>query len=93
MGYGGDASIYYSSPYLLVNIKYLVAIIESHTHFEYNNIFYYKEGKQIHISQAGTKLNKVGKITIKNESTTTSELIDEISLFGEYDSYYIVKKR
>ena len=86
MGYGGDASVYYTSPALLANINGVDAIIDGHTHLEYNNTFPDKDGKQIHISQTGTKLNKVGKITIKIDGTITSELIGEIPLFEGYDN-------
>ena len=92
MGYGGDASVYYTSPALLANINGVDAIIDGHTHLEYNNTFPDKDGKQIHISQTGTKLNKVGKITIKTDGTITSELIGEIPLFEGYDSYYTVNR-
>ena len=92
MGYGGDASVYYTSPALLANINGVDAIIDGHTHLEYNNTFPDKEEKQIHISQTGTKLNKVGKITIKTDGTITSELIGEIPLFEGYDSYYTVNR-
>ena len=93
MGYGGDASVYYTSPALLANINGVDAIIDGHTHLEYNNTFPDKDGKQIHISQTGTKLNKVGKITIKTDGTITSELIGEIPLFEGYNGSYYIEKR
>ena len=45
MGYGGDASVYYTSPALLANINGVDAIIDGHTHLEYNNTFPDKDGK------------------------------------------------
>ena len=85
VGYGGDALEQYTSPALLAHINGVDAIIDGHTHLAYNNTFPDKDGKQVHISQTGTKLNIVGKLTIKSNGNITSELIDEIPLFEGYD--------
>ena len=94
VGYGGDALEQYTSPALLAHINGVDAIIDGHTHLAYNNTFPDKDGKQIYISQTGTKLNIVGKLTIKPNGTITSELIDKIPLFEGYDfdSYYTVER-
>ena len=93
MGYGGDALEYLTSKALLANIEGVDAIIDGHTHLEYNKTYPDKNGKQIHIIQTGTKLKKVGKITIKTDGKIISELIDEIPLFDGYTSYYTVTRR
>ena len=94
VGYGGDALEQYTSPALLAHINGVDAIIDGHTHLAYNNTFPDKDGKQIYISQTGTKLNIVGKLTIKPNGNITSELIDNIPLFEGYDSdsYYTVER-
>ena len=94
VGYGGDALEQYTSPALLAHINGVDAIIDGHTHLAYNNTFPDKDGKQIYISQTGTKLNIVGKLTIKPNGNITSELIDKIPLFEGYDSdsYYTVER-
>ena len=94
VGYGGDALEQYTSPALLAQINGVDAIIDGHTHLAYNNTFPDKDGKQIYISQTGTKLNIVGKLTIKPNGNITSELIDKIPLFEGYDSdsYYTVER-
>jgi len=94
VGYGGDALEQYTSPALLAHINGVDAIIDGHTHLAYNNTFPDKDGKQIYISQTGTKLNIIGKLTIKPNGNITSELIDKIPLFEGYDSdtYYTVER-
>ena len=92
LGYGGDALEQYTSPALLRNIRGVDAIIDAHTHLSYNSTFPDKDNKQIYITQTGSKLNMVGKLTIKPNGTITSELIEEIPIFDDYDpdSYFTV---
>ena len=94
IGYGGDALEQYTSPALLAHISGADAIIDGHTHLAYNNTFPDKNNTQIYISQTGTKLKNVGKLTIKPNGTITSELISEIPLFEGYDpdSYFTVNR-
>ena len=89
MGYGADVPEEFTSKGLLANIKGVDAIIDGHTHLKYNSTFKGKEGKDVYISQAGTKLKKIGKLTIKVDGNITSELIGEIPLFDDYNYSYI----
>ena len=92
MGYGGDALPQYTSPALLANIRGVDAIIDGHTHLVYNSTFKDKDGKEVYISQTGTKLKNVGKLTIKANGAITSELIDQIPLFEGYEPYSTVER-
>jgi 2',3'-cyclic-nucleotide 2'-phosphodiesterase (5'-nucleotidase family) len=94
IGYGGDALEQYTSPALLAHINGVDAIIDGHTHLSYNNTFPDKDRKEIYITQTGTKLRNVGKLTIKPNGNITSELIGEIPLFEGYDpnSIYTVER-
>ena len=85
LGYGGDVPEEFTSKGLLANIKGVDAIIDGHTHLEYNSTYKDKDGKDVYISQAGTKFKKVGKLTIKDDGNITSELIGEIPLFNDYN--------
>ena len=92
-GYGGDSIYEYTSKGLLENLSGVNAIIDGHTHLVYNSTWKDKEGKDIYISQTGTKLANVGKITIKKDGTITSEMINEIPLFEGYKDFMTVKRK
>ena len=91
-GYGGDSLKEYTSTGLLENLERVDAIIDGHTHLIYNETHKDKKSKDIYISQAGTKLSNVGKITITTEGNITSEMFDEIPLFEGYTDYMKVTR-
>ena len=91
-GYGGDSLKEYTSTGLLENLERVDAIIDGHTHLIYNETHKDKQLKDIYISQAGTKLSNVGKITITTEGNITSEMFDEIPLFEGYTDYMKVTR-
>lgn len=93
MGYGGDALEQYTTPALLEHINGVDAIIDGHSHQVYNSTFPDKDGKEVYISQTGTKLKNVGKLTIKSDGNITSEIISEIPLFNDYDGDYLQVNR
>ena len=68
----------YKSEELLANLKNVSAILDGHTHKIYNVTSKDKDGKDIYIAQTGTKLQSVGKLTIKSDGSITSEIIEEI---------------
>ena len=92
LGYDGDAQEEFTSKALLANIKGVNAIIDGHTHLKYNSTFKDLEGKDVYISQTGTKLERVGKLTIKQNGDITSELIDEIPFPDDYENVYTVNR-
>ena len=87
MGYGGDASEQYTSPALLAHINRVDAIIDGHTHLTYTSIFPDKDGNNISVSQTGTKLNYIGQLTIKTNGTIISEMINNVTIFDDFDDY------
>ena len=91
-GYGGDSLKEYTSTGLLENLERVDAIIDGHTHLIYNETHKDKKSQDIYISQAGTKLSNVGKITITTEGNITSEMFDEIPLFEGYTDYMKVTR-
>ena len=91
-GYGGDSLKEYTSTGLLENLERVDVIIDGHTHLIYNETHKDKKSKDIYISQAGTKLSNVGKITITTEGNITSEMFDEIPLFEGYTDYMKVTR-
>ena len=86
-GYGGDTINEYTSKGLLENLSGVNAIIDEHTHLVYNSTWKDKDGKDVYISQTGTRLANVGKITIKKDGNITSEIISEIPIFEGYQDY------
>ena len=67
----------YSSNKLLSKLENVDAVLDGHTHLIYNTTSKDKNNKDIHISQAGTKLQSIGKLIIKNNGTIISEIIND----------------
>jgi 2',3'-cyclic-nucleotide 2'-phosphodiesterase (5'-nucleotidase family) len=91
-GYGGDALKEYTSKGLLENLSGVNAIIDGHTHLIYNSTWKDEDNNDIYISQAGTRLSNIGKLTIKTDGTITSEMLSEVPLFEGYTEYMTVKR-
>ena len=84
LGYKGDQEGF-GSKALLENIEGVDAIIDGHSHQVYNITGKDKTGKDIIITQAGTRLSNVGTLTIR-EGKIILEIISEIPLFEGYDN-------
>ena len=74
----GMATEKFTSEGLLANLKNVTAILDAHTHKIYNTTSKDKEGKEIHITQTGTKLVRVGLLILKSDGSIISQNIDEI---------------
>ena len=68
----------YTSEGLLKNLKNVDAVLDAHTHKIYNVTQKDKDNKDIHITQTGTKLERVGLLIIKKDGSIISQIIDEI---------------
>ena len=68
----------YTSDYLLSQLENVDAILDGHTHKVYNTTSKDKNENDIHIAQAGTKFQSIGKLIIKRDGTIISEIITEI---------------
>ena len=74
---GTDGSIpYWSSGAIAANTYNIDAIIDGHSHEQYipPHKIINKAGKEVLVAQTGTKLQSVGKMTINDDGTITSEL-------------------
>ena len=89
LGMGEDAQEQFTSRGLLSRLEGVDAVIDGHTHKVYNQTYKDKNGKDIYMSQTGSRLRHVGKITIKPEGTIISEIIDEIPLPENYKDYMV----
>ena len=68
----------YRSEELLSNLEGVTAILDAHTHKIYNETSKDKNGKNIHLTQAGTKLEAIGTLVLKSDGSIISETISEI---------------
>ena len=59
----------YTSDILLKNLKGVDAVLDGHTHLVYNTTIKDKNNKFIHISQVGTKLQRIGILIIKKDGS------------------------
>lgn len=60
------------------NTSGIDAMIDGHSHETYSQSFANKDGKEIPVSQTGTKLSSIGKMTIHPNGTITTELVTEV---------------
>lgn len=75
---GTDGSIpYWSSGAMAANTYNIDGIIDGHSHEQYipPHKIINKAGKEVLVAQTGTKLQSLGKMTIKEDGTITSELV------------------
>ena len=75
---GTDGSIpYWSSGAIAANTYNIDAIIDGHSHEQYipPHKVINKAGKEVLVSQTGTKLQSLGKMTIREDGSITSELV------------------
>ena len=75
MGMNGEE---YTSEDLLSNLTGVDAVFDGHTHQVYSVTSKDKNGKDIHITQAGTKLESIGQLIIKSDGTLIAETISEV---------------
>ena len=68
----------YTSNKLLSHINGVDAILDGHTHQVYTITSKDKDGKQVPLSQTGTKFSNIGTLIIKSNGTIISEIISEI---------------
>ena len=78
---GTDGSIpYWSSGAVAANTYNIDAIIDGHSHEQYipPHKIINKAGKEVLVAQTGTKLQSLGKMTIKEDGTIVSELVKSL---------------
>lgn len=64
--------------------------IDGHSHEEYSKYVKNKDGKDVLLTQTGTKLKDIGKLTIHTDGTITNELVKEVPA-GAGTGAYTVK--
>lgn len=81
----------WTSDNVIKNTAGIDAVIDGHSHEVYNKYVKNKDGKDVLLTQTGTKLKNIGKLTIKTDGTMTSEMVTKVPE-GVVTSTYTVKK-
>ena len=82
----------YSSNAIAAKLTGLDAVIDGHTHEIYNTQIPDKEGNMIPIAQVGTKLPKIGQLTIYKDGHLEETLVDPVPLLEGIDAETAVRK-
>ncbi len=68
----------WSSEAIIENTTNIDVVIDGHSHETYNQILENMDGEQVILTQTGTKLSNIGKLTIEPDGTITAEMITEV---------------
>ncbi|MBS5301756.1 MAG: bifunctional metallophosphatase/5'-nucleotidase [Clostridiaceae bacterium] len=80
----------WSSDAVIAHTNGIDAVIDGHSHETVpNKTIANKDGKQIPLTQTGTKLKNIGKLTIKADGTITTELVDKVPAEDTTSSYTV----
>ena len=80
----------WSSDAVIAHTNGIDAVIDGHSHETVpNKTIANKDGKQIPLTQTGTKLKNIGKLTIKADGTITTELVDKVPAKDTTSSYSV----
>ena len=80
----------WSSEAVIKNTNGIDAVIDGHSHETYDKTFPNKDGEQIVVTQTGTKLKNIGKMTIKPDGTITTEMVNTVPDAG-FTTYTVQK--
>ena len=80
----------WSSEAVIKNTNGIDAVIDGHSHETYDKTFPNKDGEQIVVTQTGTKLQNIGKMTIKPDGTITTEMANTVPDAG-FTTYTVQK--
>lgn len=81
----------WTSDSVIKNTTGIDAFIDGHSHEQYSKYVKDKDGKDVLLTQTGTKLENIGKLTIRTDGTIANELISQVPA-GESSGAYEVKK-
>ena len=80
----------WSSEAVIKNTNGIDAVIDGQSHETYDKTFPNKDGEQIVVTQTGTKLKNIGKMTIKPDGTITTEMVNTVPDAG-FTTYTVQK--
>lgn len=68
----------WTSQQIVKNTNGVDAVIDGHSHETYDKTCLNKDGEEVVVTQTGTKLKNIGKMTIKPDGTITTEMVTEV---------------
>ncbi|MFT4106059.1 MAG: 5'-nucleotidase C-terminal domain-containing protein [Lacrimispora sp.] len=80
----------WTSDSVIKNTTGIDILIDGHSHEEYEKYVKNKDGRDVLLTQSGTKLKNIGKLTLRTDGTITSELVSQVPP-GAGTSVYTVK--
>lgn len=80
----------WTSDNVIKNTTGIDVCIDGHSHEEYAKYIKSKDGRDVLLTQTGTKLKDIGKLVIRADGTITNELVKEVPA-GESAGVYTVK--
>ena len=80
----------WTSEQVIKNTTGIDAVIDGHSHETYDTTYPNKDGKEIPVTQTGTKLANIGKLTIRTDGTITTEMVSVVPDGGS--ATYVVQK-
>ncbi|WP_313186602.1 bifunctional UDP-sugar hydrolase/5'-nucleotidase [Lacrimispora sp.] len=80
----------WTSDNVIKNTTGINVLIDGHSHEEYGKYVKNKEGQDVLLTQSGTKLKNIGKLTLHTDGTFSSELVSQVPA-GAGTSAYTVK--
>lgn len=87
-------SLYYNSAAIIHNTSGLSAVFDGHSHEQIAGLTLKdKKGNDVIVGQTGTKLQAIGKLTLKSEGSMNYELIRSVSAKNENISRLIAKEK
>ena len=69
---------HWTSDAVIANTTGIDVVIDGHSHESFNRILENKDGDEVILTQTGTKLSSIGKLTIEPDGTITAELVNEV---------------
>lgn len=82
---------FWSSHEVIAHTSGIDVCIDGHSHETYDQYVTNRDGRQVLLTQTGTKLENIGKLTITPDGTIKSEQISQVPA-GEAGGLYTVKK-
>lgn len=80
----------WTSDNVIKNTTGIDALIDGHSHEAYGKYVKNKDGQDVLLTQTGTKLKNIGKLTLHTDGTISSELVSQVPA-GAGTSAYTVK--
>lgn len=82
----------WTSDAVIANTTGIDACIDGHSHEVYDKYVSNKNGEQVLLTQTGTKLAEIGKLTIRPDGTIVNEKVTEVPASASVGKTYTVQK-